>query len=708
MLHADAITNERVRILFAKAPASITSAVFATVLMALLFMGEIPLSVLLLWVGFMFLINMVRGWIIVDYKKHKDNIPNHSSFEKRYFLITCLVGGSWAFIIFMGLNLPDTEYRVYSLLLLVGIISISIPAFSSSIKTLYFYTAPSLIISIPLLLMRGGDDTLLGLCLIVYSVMALRSGKDFYNTLIDSFAARFQAQEMAENMKQLHHDKSETEQRLLLHREQSPVGIIEWNTDFEFLEWNPAAEKIFGFTEEEVQGQHITERILPESARPAVNKIWADLLANKGGFYSLNENITKDGRFIMCEWRNTPLVDKDGNVIGVTSLVDDVTKRQRDEENLRHSQKMDAIGKLTGGIAHDFNNLLGIILGYAELLDIKLKDQTSLKEYTHQIRQAGKRGAKLTKKLLAFSSKEISEANSININDLLLDEQDMLNKTLTARIELVFDLDETLWMVWLNGCDLEDAILNLCINATYAIETSGQIIIQTKNIKLDEVVAQQLDLRSGDYVLLSVTDTGSGMDEITKEKIFEPFYSTKGKEGTGLGLSQVYGFVERSTAAIKVNSEPNHGSEFLLYFPRYFGEDKNKITKENSSNHIGGNETILVVDDEPALLKFLSELLSEKGYNVLCAERADQALKIMEKESIDLMISDVIMPEMDGYQLASITQEKHPNIKIQMVSGFTDDSQLAIKDKSLHENLLHKPYQAQLVFKRIRSLLDKS
>ena len=708
MLHADAITNERVRILFAKAPASITSAVFATVLMALLFMGEIPLSVLLLWVGFMFLINMVRGWIIVDYKKHKDNIPNHSSFEKRYFLITCLVGGSWAFIIFMGLNLPDTEYRVYSLLLLVGIISISIPAFSSSIKTLYFYTAPSLIISIPLLLMRGGDDTLLGLCLIVYSVMALRSGKDFYNTLIDSFAARFQAQEMAENMKQLHHDKSETEQRLLLHREQSPVGIIEWNTDFEFLEWNPAAEKIFGFTEEEVQGQHITERILPESARPAVNKIWADLLANKGGFYSLNENITKDGRFIMCEWRNTPLVDKDGNVIGVTSLVDDVTKRQRDEENLRHSQKMDAIGKLTGGIAHDFNNLLGIILGYAELLDIKLKDQTSLKEYTHQIRQAGKRGAKLTKKLLAFSSKEISEANSININDLLLDEQDMLNKTLTARIELVFDLDETLWMVWLNGCDLEDAILNLCINATYAIEASGQIIIQTKNIKLDEVVAQQLDLRSGDYVLLSVTDTGSGMDEITKEKIFEPFYSTKGKEGTGLGLSQVYGFVERSTAAIKVNSEPNHGSEFLLYFPRYFGEDKNKITKENSSNHIGGNETILVVDDEPALLKFLSELLSEKGYNVLCAERADQALKIMEKESIDLMISDVIMPEMDGYQLASITQEKHPNIKIQMVSGFTDDSQLAIKDKSLHENLLHKPYQAQLVFKRIRSLLDKS
>ena len=175
MLHAGAITNERVRILFAKAPASLTTAVFAAVLIALLFQGKIPSSVLLLWLGFMFLINMIRGWIIVDYKKYKDNIPDHSSFEKRYFLITCLVGVSWAFIIFLGLNLPDSEYRVYSLLLLVGIISISIPAFSSSIKTLYFYTAPSLIISIPLLLMRGGDDTLLGLCLIVFSVMACKS-----------------------------------------------------------------------------------------------------------------------------------------------------------------------------------------------------------------------------------------------------------------------------------------------------------------------------------------------------------------------------------------------------------------------------------------------------------------------------------------------------------------------------------------------------
>lgn len=832
MLHTAAVTNERVRILYTKAPASLTTAILGATIYSLLFKDQIALSVLVLWLGFMFLVTVFRVWLVLDYKKNKDNIPEHSKFENRFIFSVSLIGLGWAFIIFQGLTLPAFEYRIYSLLFLVSIISISVPILSSSMKALYFHVTPSMLISIPLLLARGGNDALLGAALIVFSAMVLRAAKDFYNTLIDSFTARFQAQEMAEHLKQLHHDKLESEQRmqgimdyapaaiyvkdldghftflnqkvadlhkmerkniigktlhdilpediadviykndldviktgqpvkyeestplddglhhflsikfplfdesgkvcavggvstditegfrieeslrisqqrLLLHREQSPLAVIEWNTDFEFLEWNPAAEKIFGFSEEEVQGHHITERILPESARPAVDKIWADLIANKGGFYSLNENITKDGRVIMCEWHNTPLVDHDGNVIGVTSLVDDVTKRQRDEENLRRSQKMDALGKLTGGIAHDFNNLLAIILGYAELLELKLKDQPKLEKYSHEVLSAGKRGARLTNKLLAFSSTEMSEASSININELLYAEQDMLIKTLTVRIKLVLDLDEALWSVWLNDSDLEDAILNLCINAMHAIEGNGQITIQTKNAELDEEDVQKLDLSPGDYVLLRITDTGCGMDDDTKEKIFEPFYSTKGEKGTGLGLSQLYGFVERSAAAIKVNSALDHGSEFLLYFPRYIGDDKNIITKETSTNHVGGNETILVVDDELALLNFLSEVLSQNGYNVLCAERAEQALKIMEKESIDLMLSDVIMPEMNGYQLASIVQEKHPDIKIQMASGFTDDSQLGIKDESLHENLLRKPYQAQLVLKRIRSLLDE-
>lgn len=197
-----------------------------------------------------------------------------------------------------------------------------------------------------------------------------------------------------------------SQQRLLLHREQSPIGLIEWNTDFEFLDWNPAAEKIFGFKKEEVAGRHITKKILPESAKPAVDKIWQDLLSNKGGYYSLNENLTKDGRTILCEWHNTPLIDNAGNVIGVTSLVEDVTERQKNEETLRQSQKMDAMDKITGGVAHDFNNMLGIILGFSDLLKKRVgDDDPKLIKYSDEIINAADRAQKLTSKLLDFSRK---------------------------------------------------------------------------------------------------------------------------------------------------------------------------------------------------------------------------------------------------------------------------------------------------------------
>ena len=207
-----------------------------------------------------------------------------------------------------------------------------------------------------------------------------------------------------------------SQQRLVLHREQSPIGVIDWNTDFEFLDWNPAAERIFGFTKEEVAGSHITKNILPESAKPAVDKVWKDLLANSGGYYSLNENITKDGRTILCEWHNTPLIDNVGNVIGVTSLVEDVTERQKNEENLRHSQKMDAMDKLTGGVAHDFNNMLGVILGFSELLKNRMGDSDPKQiKYCDEIHNAAERAKKLTSKLLEFSRKTPS---SVEITDI--------------------------------------------------------------------------------------------------------------------------------------------------------------------------------------------------------------------------------------------------------------------------------------------------
>lgn len=407
--------------------------------------------------------------------------------------------------------------------------------------------------------------------------------------------------------------------------------------------------------------------------------------------------------------------DNEGSPLSVLMGIRDLSSIRATEEEkaelqhqLHQSQKMDALGKLTGGIAHDYNNMLGVIMGYTELLECELKEQPKLAEYIHEIYHASERGTQLTKKLLSFSRQRISEANCVNLNSLLLSEQHMLEKTLTVRIKLVLNLAEDLWATWLNDNEMEDIILNISINAMHAIDSNGQLIISTSNEQLNQLDAQSLGITPGDYVLLSMTDTGCGMNEETKEKIFEPFFSTKGEQGTGLGLSQVYGFVHSSGGAIKVDSEPGKGSQFSLYFPRHNKNDyEEQPVKENNAIDVRGTETILLVDDESALLSLNCEILAQQGFNVISAESAKKALEILEHEAVDLLLTDIIMPEIDGYQLAAIVKEKYPSIKIQLISGFTDNRNMGMVDESLQQNILFKPFNLKSLLQRIRELLDE-
>lgn len=382
-----------------------------------------------------------------------------------------------------------------------------------------------------------------------------------------------------------------------------------------------------------------------------------------------------------------------------------------EEQNLQlqRSQKMDALGKLTGGIAHDYNNSLNVVLGFVQLLELEYdnKDLPDTNDYIKEIRHAAEHGAKLTKKLLAFSRNKSSAATRVDINELLQAEKNMLDKTLTARIALKYDLGENLWPVWLDDSDIEDAILNMSINASHAIEGNGTISIQTRNIKIIEAEVQQLGLEQGDYVLLSITDSGFGMDSSTREKIFDPFFSTKGEKGTGLGLSQVYGFVKRSGGTVNVYSELGHGTRFSIYFPRYEDNADSKDTEEaNIKVNLDGTETILLVDDELAILKFTSQLLSKHGYTVFCAESGKQALDILAVEHVDLLIADIIMPEMEGYELASVVQQNYPGVKIQLASGFYDDRHAGMIDPYIQENIIQKPYNLDFLLNRIRKLFD--
>ncbi len=403
-----------------------------------------------------------------------------------------------------------------------------------------------------------------------------------------------------------------------------------------------------------------------------------------------------------------PLFDDKKNIYAICGISIDISDHKNQELQLRRSQKMDALGKLTGGVAHDYNNMLGVVMGYADILESQLAEQPKLAGFARKILHAGERGAKLTKKLLSFSSHKKTNADSLNINKLLLEERDMLEKVITARITLHLDLNDNLNFSYLDAGDLEDAIVNLCINAMHAIDNSGQLTIKTDNLTISEIDNNILKLKPGNYVRLSITDTGCGMDVATRDKIFEPFFTTKGEKGTGLGLAQVYGFVERSGGTIQVYSEPDQGTEFVLYFPAHSASKPSQHADETKpAADYKGKESILVVDDEPAMLDLICDILIPQGYKIICAENANRALELLKTETIDLMLSDIIMPETDGYQLASIVQKKYPQMKIQLASGFSDERHLNTGNHNLHVDLISKPYQAITLLKRIRCLLDQ-
>jgi len=484
----------------------------------------------------------------------------------------------------------------------------------------------------------------------------------------------------------------------------SPAVIYVKDIEGRFTFINKQFSELFHIKHDDILGKTL-DQVFPVEIADVMKKNDNDVMIS-GNIIESEEVAPHDDGPHTYNSIKFPLRDTENNIYAICGISTDITERKAQEEQLRQSQKMDALGKLTGGIAHDYNNMLGVILGYSEILEAIVKDQPKAAGYVSEIRHAGERGAKLTKKLLTFTRKESPENKVVHINSLLEDSSLMLEKTLTVRISLVLELASDLWPIFIDESDLEDAILNISINAMHAISDSGKLTFETRNEVLSEADALHLQMKAGKYVLLSITDTGCGMDNETKGRVFDPFYTTKGDRGTGLGLSQVYGLIKRSKGSIKVYSEPNHGTRLALYFPRYEGSyDSIEIDTVEEILDTTGSETILIVDDEPALIKLTSQILSTQGYRTLTAETGKQALEILENIPVDLLLSDVIMPEMDGYQLASIVKEKYPAVKIQLASGFSDDRHINMVDESLHQNILQKPFHSKKLLTKIRELL---
>ncbi len=503
----------------------------------------------------------------------------------------------------------------------------------------------------------------------------------------------------------------ESEEKLRIIHSQVPGIVYQFKIDINgdrfFSYVSPAIENYIGLSSESVMADvNKWFEVAHPDDLPGMEQSILESMVNLNNWEWEGRFIRPDNKIVWLRGTATPQRIEDGSTIW-NGLFVDVTEQVQIDEAIRCSQKMDALGKLTGGIAHDYNNMLGVVLGYSELLDDKLNEQPKLQNYVKKIIHAGERGAKLTKKLLAFSKKKSADADLVSINNVLNDERHMLEKTLTARIKLTYELEDDCWPVHLEESELEDAILNMSINAMHAIDSNGALVVATSNVHIGQVEGETLGLEIGDYVCLKLSDSGHGMDEDTREKVFDPFYTTKGDKGTGLGLSQVYGFVNRCGGVIKIESQLQQGTQIMLYFPRYAGVSSIQANElEVKEVDLQGKGCVLVVDDEPALLELTDEILSAHNYQVLCAGNAKSALQILKTEKVDLMISDIIMPDMDGYALASIVRDKYPHIKIQLASGFSEVLHEDQADTELYESRLNKPYNAKVLLESVSALLS--
>ncbi|MGA6993082.1 MAG: PAS domain S-box protein, partial [Candidatus Deferrimicrobiaceae bacterium] len=497
--------------------------------------------------------------------------------------------------------------------------------------------------------------------------------------------------------------------------EASPVSIVVLDREGYVTLWNPASEKMFDWTKEEVIG-----RLLPSVPEE-----------NLAEFQSLREQVLREGGFsgrvlkrrkkggipIDISLSTAPIRDARGNITGIMSVMEDITERMRieealrqSEEQLRQAQKMEAVGRLAGGVAHDFNNLLTAIRGYSDLLLLRLDACSPYRKDVEEIHKAGERASTLTQQLLAFSRKQVLQPKVLDLNEVVGAMEEMLGRMLGENIDLITVLRPDLWSVKVDKGQIEQVAMNLVVNARDAIDGRGKITVETGNVYLDdEYVSLHSVVTPGAYVMLAVSDTGNGMDDETTARLFEPFFTTKEKgKGTGLGLATVYGIVKQSGGYIWVYSEPNQGSVFKIYFPRHESPSAVEDPERLPAVSLRGQEAILLVEDEELVRVLVRDVLTGHGYSVLEAKDGADAMGIAvsHRGPIHLMVADVVMPKMGGPEVAVSLAPLLPDMKVLFMSGYTDE---AIAQRGILRPgtcFLQKPFRLDALLRKVREVLD--
>jgi two-component system, cell cycle sensor histidine kinase and response regulator CckA len=487
-------------------------------------------------------------------------------------------------------------------------------------------------------------------------------------------------------------------------------GVCEVDDDDRFIYANPAAEAIFKVPSGGLVGRAFTEFVSPRYC-DTVNYQTENRKKGNKGSYEIEITCTGSDKRLLGIMA-TPRFDSENNFIGSLAIISDITEQRSLEEQLRQAQKMESIGRLAGGVAHDFNNALMAIIGHAEHIVIKHKPEEVLKNEILSIVSAGERAAQLTRQLLAFSRKQMLEMEILNINDIVKSVETMLRRLIGEDIDVSVVLDPMLDNVKADASQIEQVLMNLAVNARDAMREGGNLTIQTENVLLDiDYANNHPGTVSGPHIMLSVSDTGHGMDVETINKIFEPFFTTKehGK-GTGLGLATVYGIIKQHGGSIWVDSEPGVGSTFRVYIPANGGMKKRSAMQAEKQAPHHGNETILVVEDDAMVRTLLCRVLTDHGFNVIEAQDGRDALKVSSEfgERIHLLLTDIIMPLMDGKELYTRLIASRPDIEAIFMSGYTDDIMPyhGLNEKKVH--FLQKPMSIISLTQKVREALEAS
>jgi two-component system cell cycle sensor histidine kinase/response regulator CckA len=490
--------------------------------------------------------------------------------------------------------------------------------------------------------------------------------------------------------------------------EQSPVSVIITDAAANIEYVNRKFTEVTGYSREEVIGKN--PRILKSGEMPeeVYRDLWSKISSGREWRGELL-NRRKNGELYWEFASISPMRGPDGAITNYIGVKEEITERKRLEQQLIQARKMEAIGRLAGGIAHDFNNLLTVITGYSDLLSSRLPPGSPERVELDEIRKAGEKAASLTSQLLAFSRKQLLRAVPMNLNDCVGNVLKMLDRLIGENVELATALEPRLGLVRADPTQMEQVILNLAVNARDAMPEGGRLSLCTANVYLDQAYARahNVELASGPYVMLAVSDTGKGMDAETRARLFEPFFTTKDAgKGTGLGLCTVYGIVKQSGGYVWVYSEPGHGTTFKVYLPRIEETEPRAHARVEGARALGGSETILLVEDNEALRKLCLRALAKYGYKVIEAASAEEALEQEERSagSIDLLLTDVVLPGTSGKKLAELLRARRPGIRVLYSSGYPEDTLSGGTEEGAQ--FLQKPFSPEMLVGKVRELLD--